>query len=68
MPSSFDDLSIKARRYNPGIEEKARKNSNYLTEIMCKFGFDYIDSEWWHYIDAEWRKYDILDVQLDKFI
>ncbi|MBV7272094.1 M15 family metallopeptidase [Clostridium sp. PL3] len=68
MPSSFDDFSIKARRDNPNIEEEVRKNLNYLTETMCKFGFDYIDSEWWHYVDSEWKKYDILDVKLDKFI
>ncbi|MTK12573.1 MAG: M15 family metallopeptidase [Clostridiaceae bacterium] len=68
MPSSFDDFSIKARRDNPNMKKEAKKNLNYLTESMCKFGFDYIDSEWWHYIDTEWKKYDILDVQLDKFI
>lgn len=68
MPSFFDDFSINARRDNPNMSEEARKNLNYLTEAMCKFGFDYIDSEWWHYIDKEWKKYNIQDVQLDKFL
>lgn len=62
MPSRFDDFTGKGSRNNKVISARARENLNILTSVMVGNGFDYIDTEWWHYIDKDAGKYEVVDV------
>lgn len=67
MPTSFDDFSQKASRSYKGNSNNARDNLKYMTDIMCKNGFNTINSEWWHFDDTNWEEYVILNIPLEIF-
>jgi D-alanyl-D-alanine dipeptidase len=52
MPSAFDDFSEAARLDCPHITGEARKNGEYLRDIMIEAGFKPYSGEWWHFYDA----------------
>lgn len=62
MPSEFDDFTDKASRKNPNMSQKARNNLELLTKVMTDNGFNYINTEWWHYNDAESNIYKVIDI------
>ncbi|MBC8060574.1 MAG: M15 family metallopeptidase [Clostridiaceae bacterium] len=68
MPSKFDDFSANAYRNNSKMDSEARKNMNYLTDVMKRNGFKTIDTEWWHFEDSNSSEYKIVDVKLDEFL
>ncbi len=68
MPSGFDDFTGKGSRSNKDISENAKRNVEILTNVMIKNGFTTISTEWWHYNDSDSDKYNIIDVDLDKFL
>ncbi|QIB68925.1 M15 family metallopeptidase [Aminipila butyrica] len=51
MPSLFDDFSERASLSCPDIPEEARKNAEYLRDIMEQVGFTAYQGEWWHFYD-----------------
>ncbi|MGN1144748.1 MAG: M15 family metallopeptidase, partial [Anaerovoracaceae bacterium] len=51
MPSEFDDFTETARLDCPKTTGEARKNAEYLRDIMVKAGFTPYDGEWWHFYD-----------------
>lgn len=68
MPTGFDVFTEEASRDYPGISEEARRNMEYLTEVMVKNGFTPIRSEWWHFNDKDVRQYDFLDLSLEEWV
>lgn len=68
MPSAFDDFSIKASRKYTGSSSEAKKNMEYLTEVMKRNGFTTINSEWWEFRDKDIGKYSPVDVKLEDFL
>ena len=44
----------------------ARRNVDYMTEVMVSCGFDYINSEWWHFQDTEIESYLPTDHPIDE--
>lgn len=68
MPSDFDDFTQKAYRDNKNISAKAKENITYLADVMKKYGFEPLNSEWWHFTDTDWEKYPLLDIKLDYFV
>lgn len=67
MPTGFDDFTERAGRnyQGAGVSARSRKNSQLLEEVMRKYGFLPISSEWWHFDSTDWQKFTILDVPLD---
>lgn len=51
MPSKFDDFTEKARLDCAMTVGQARKNGEYLRDIMVKAGFTPYEGEWWHFYD-----------------
>ena len=51
MPSGFDEFSDKARLDCCKEGTVARKNGEYLKDIMMQSGFSPYDGEWWHFYD-----------------
>ena len=68
MPSGFDDFSEKASPNNPSMSAQARKNVDYLSQVMVKHGFVPYEHEWWHFDDSDWRNFLLVDVQLERFL
>lgn len=68
MPTGFDDFSAAASRDYANMSAEARKNVDYLTEVMVKKGFTPIQSEWWHFNDAEYKSYPFIDLSLEVWV
>ena len=53
MPTGFDDFTEQAHlNYQPS-DPKTLINRQILTEVMSKYGFQPIATEWWHFDDPE---------------
>lgn len=64
MPSAIHTLDSTSNRSNPNMTDTAKKNMNYMADIMKKCGFSTIASEWWHFTDTESDKYMLTDHDL----
>jgi D-alanyl-D-alanine dipeptidase/poly-gamma-glutamate capsule biosynthesis protein CapA/YwtB (metallophosphatase superfamily) len=60
MPSSFDDFSRGADRDYGDVSSAAAANSRLLEDVMKKYGFTTISSEWWHFDDIEKNLYEVV--------
>lgn len=50
MPTPMHTFDVSAARYSSDSwSEKARANSDYMTEVMTGVGFTTITTEWWHF-------------------
>ncbi len=68
MPTEYDDFSEKAALSYSGMSPEAKKNSDYLTQVMTKNGFLSYEHEWWHFDDSHWRDFPLVDVILERFL
>lgn len=68
MPSGFDDFSEKARFSSKAMTKEARRNVDYLHEVMLSVGFKAYDAEWWHFVDAIEEPTPYLDIPLEMFL
>ena len=62
MPTPFDDFTEKASRNYMDLPVQVIINRKFLEDIMVKYGFIGMPTEWWHFDYTGWEKYDILDV------
>ena len=60
MPTGFDGFGPESRRGYKWSDE-ATKNVKILTDVMIKYGFTSINSEWWHFDDEDSAEYSIMD-------
>ena len=64
MPTPMHTFNEQASRYNRAAwSEEARKNVDYMTEVMERCGFRTIETEWWHFENGEAGDY--MDPNLD---
>jgi D-alanyl-D-alanine dipeptidase len=63
MPTDFDNFTERAHRNYRGGSAQARKNSKLLEDVMKKYGFIPLATEWWHFDAPDWNKYAVLDVK-----
>ncbi len=68
MPTGIDDFTEKALRSYPDMDEEARKNMFYLTDVMGWHGFTPIRSEWWHFNDSDVKEYPHLDICFEDWV
>lgn len=59
---TFSDAAARSAQ----MSDEARKNVEYMTKIMVSCGFDYINSEWWHFQDTEIESYLPTDHPIDE--
>ena len=64
MPSEFDDFTEKARLDCQGTTGEARKNGEFLRDIMVNAGFTSYEGEWWHFYDRNVTPVRYYDLQL----
>jgi D-alanyl-D-alanine dipeptidase len=66
MPTPYDDFTPRASHDFSDLPEEARANRALLREVMTKYGFEPLPSEWWHYDFRGWERFDLMDVPLEK--
>lgn len=49
MPTPMHTFSSMAQRNNSNWSEEAKKNVDYMTEVMASVGMTTIQTEWWHF-------------------
>ncbi len=65
MGTEYDNFTEKAHYDYPDLSEEVKSNRKILLDIMVKFGFSPIESEWWHFDFNGWKKFSILDYQIN---
>jgi D-alanyl-D-alanine dipeptidase len=62
MPTPYDDFSEAASSVYPSLPAEILKNRNLLIEVMDRYGFMVMESEWWHFDFNGWEKYPLMDI------
>ena len=65
MGTPYDDFTERASFASKDVSEKAYINRKLLRETMIQFGFDPMETEWWHFDFKEWKKFGILDTGIN---
>lgn len=60
MPTRFDDFSKRAATNFYHTDPIVRRNHAILKAAMRKAGFQYIQTEWWHFVDHEFEDYEVI--------
>lgn len=59
--TGFDDFTEKASPFYMDFPQKILDNRKLLKDVMSKFGFTQLDSEWWHFDFKDWKNFSIPD-------
>jgi D-alanyl-D-alanine dipeptidase len=62
MPTPYDDFTEKASRNYMDLSSQIIINRKFLEDLMAKYGFVGLPTEWWHFDYEGWEKYDVLDL------
>ncbi len=66
MPSEYDDFSERAHHDYQNLPSHVKINRWILKNIMEKYGFRAIQSEWWHYDLIGWEKFPIKNLSFQE--
>ncbi|MCI8388766.1 MAG: hypothetical protein HFE63_09900 [Clostridiales bacterium] len=66
MPTPMHTFTEASARASEEMSDEARKNMNYMTNVMVSCGFTYINSEWWHFQDVNTQYYLPTDHPIDE--
>lgn len=64
FPTPMHTFSEESARTCTTWSEEAKKNVDYMTEVMDKCGFNSIKSEWWHFSCKNRSRYMTTDIDL----
>jgi len=65
MPTPYDDFTEKAHHNYNNLPGNILKNRELLKTIMTKYGFEPLDSEWWHYDFSGWKNFELLNIPFE---
>lgn len=68
MPTPFDDFSELAHHDYNKLPVETRVNRALLKNVMERFGFISLKTEWWHYDFKDWRNFPLMDISFDELI
>ena len=60
MPTEFDNFTEKAHRDQVYCDPIVKANMKLLDEVMNKFGFTGLSTEWWHYDFNGWEEFGVV--------
>jgi zinc D-Ala-D-Ala dipeptidase len=66
MPTGYDDFTEKAHRNYFNLPDTLIKNRMILENVMRKYGFIPLSTEWWHFDCEGWENFSILDIPLEE--
>lgn len=55
----YDDFTVKASPNYLDLPDHILSHRKLLKEVMSKFGFNQLNSEWWHFDFKDWKKFSI---------
>ncbi|HEB41504.1 MAG TPA: peptidase M15 [Candidatus Dependentiae bacterium] len=65
MPTEFDYFSPKAWRDYDDLSDRVKRNRQLLQDVMEKYDFIGLPTEWWHFDYRGWESYKEFDVSLE---
>lgn len=68
MGTGFDNFSDTAHHTFTALPETVLQNRKLLKEVMLKYGFKLLETEWWHYSWPNDRNYEVLDIEFKKLL
>ena len=68
MPTDFDGFTKLADKDYNDVDKEKVKNAKLLENVMEKYGFQSIYTEWWHFDDRNWKSYAVVDKVLENTI
>ncbi len=66
MGTGFDNFTDTAHHLFTQLPAVVLQNRKLLKEIMLKYGFQFLETEWWHYYWPNDRGYEIMDLKFKK--
>ena len=66
MGTGFDNFSDTAHQTFTALPEEILQNRNLLKNLMEKYGFKALETEWWHYSIPNTKDFELLDVSFKK--
>ncbi len=67
MPTGFDNFTDTAHQSFMQLPFLLLENRKFLKDIMEKYGFKKMDTEWWHYSWPDDQDFEILDLPFSAF-
>ena len=65
MGTEYDNFTEKAHYDYQDLPLKVKENRILLRTTMMKYGFEGIETEWWHFDYKGWKDFSILDEQIN---
>jgi D-alanyl-D-alanine dipeptidase len=65
MGTPYDDFTEKAHYDYEDLSDEVKANRKLLRDVMIKFGFEPLETEWWHFDFKGWEKFSILDYEIN---
>lgn len=65
MGTEYDNFTERAHYDYEDLPQSVKRNRKILRDAMIKYGFNPIDTEWWHFDFNGWQKFSILDEQIN---
>jgi D-alanyl-D-alanine dipeptidase len=62
MPTTYDEFIPQASHSYTELSDTVLANRTLLKTSMMQFGFEPLDSEWWHYDFKGWENFPVLDI------
>jgi zinc D-Ala-D-Ala dipeptidase len=66
MPTGYDDFTDSAHQDFNGSNKKAIGNRELLKQVMKKYGFIPLFSEWWHFTWPQTGDFEVLDLSFQQ--
>jgi D-alanyl-D-alanine dipeptidase len=68
MGTDFDNFTDSAHQSFTSLPRNVLENRKLLKETMVQFGFNPLETEWWHYSWPNAEKFEILDLSFDTLL
>lgn len=65
MGTGYDNFTEMAHYDYSGLSDEAKKNRKLLRDVMIRFGFEPLETEWWHFDFKGWKRFSILDYRFN---
>ncbi|HEV3222553.1 MAG TPA: M15 family metallopeptidase [Puia sp.] len=66
MPTEFDNFSDSAHQDFNRLDVRAIANRDLLKQVMEKYGFIQLSTEWWHFSWPDYIGFEVLDLDFDQ--
>ncbi len=68
MGTNFDNFTDTAHHTFNVLPKNVLQNRILLKDVMLKHGFQFFETEWWHYYWPNNRNYEVMDIEFKKLM